>query len=89
MLRKISGRSVSYHIQLSRLQFIDVLRGVTLIGMIVYHFSWNISWFGYLLLGQVVEGGLWLLARIVAFSFLFLAYLVMVSAGKHSGCAFS
>lgn len=56
-----------------RLQWVDVLRGLALAGMIIYHFIWDLSYFSYLAPGQVSQGGLRLFARIVAFSFLFLA----------------
>lgn len=56
-----------------RLQSIDLLRGLALVGMMIYHFSWDLSWFGYHAPGYAAEGWLRLLARAVAFSFLFLA----------------
>jgi len=56
-----------------RLQWVDVLRGLALAGMVVYHFSWDLSYFGYIAPASASQGGLRLLARVVAFSFLFLA----------------
>jgi len=56
-----------------RLHKIDVLRGLALIGMAIYHFSWDLAYFGYID-GNIPESGaLYILARTVAASFLFLA----------------
>lgn len=56
-----------------RLQLIDILRGVALIGMVIYHFSWDLAFYGYLPQEIVSQGGFRLLARCVASAFLFLA----------------
>jgi len=70
----------------SRLQWVDVLRGVALVGMIIYHFSWDLSWFGYLVPEQIAGDGLWLLARVVAFGFLFLAGFSLFLAHRNGIC---
>ncbi|KAA6204862.1 MAG: DUF1624 domain-containing protein [Candidatus Tokpelaia sp.] len=56
-----------------RLQKIDIARGIALIGMVIYHCSWDLSFFGYIS-DQIPQSGvLLLLARSVAAAFLFLA----------------
>ena len=56
-----------------RIGALDTLRGVALIAMASYHFTWDLELFGYLDQGTVTQG-LWkLYARGIASSFLFLA----------------
>lgn len=56
-----------------RIGALDTLRGVALIAMASYHFTWDLELFGYLDQGTATEG-LWkLYARGIASSFLFLA----------------
>ncbi len=56
-----------------RLGRVDVARGVALLAMATYHFSWDIEFFGYLEPGTANTGFLKLYARCIASSFLFLA----------------
>lgn len=54
-----------------RLPLIDAARGAAVIAMIVYHFTWDLRYFGYV--AADVEGGSWrLFARAIATSFLVL-----------------
>ena len=55
-----------------RLEAIDLARGVALAAMAVYHFAWDLEFFGYAAPGMTAEGGWKLFARIIASSFLFL-----------------
>jgi len=56
-----------------RMGGLDTLRGLALIAMASYHFTWNLEYFGYLEPGTATTG-LWkLYARAIASSFLFLA----------------
>jgi uncharacterized membrane protein len=56
-----------------RIGGLDTLRGLALIAMASYHFTWNLEYFGYIDPGTATTG-LWkLYARAIASSFLFLA----------------
>lgn len=56
----------------SRLEAIDLARGAALAAMAVYHFAWDLEFFGYAPPGMTAEGGWKLFARAIATSFLFL-----------------
>ncbi|MGN7293752.1 heparan-alpha-glucosaminide N-acetyltransferase [Rhizobium sp. SAFR-030] len=63
-----------------RIPLIDTLRGLALIAMASYHFTWDLEFFGYIEPGTATEG-LWkLYARSIATSFLFLVGLSLVLA---------
>lgn len=63
-----------------RILMIDTLRGVALLAMASYHFTWDLEFFGYLDPGTATQG-LWkLYARSIASSFLFLAGISLVLA---------
>ncbi|WP_275790867.1 heparan-alpha-glucosaminide N-acetyltransferase [Pararhizobium gei] len=61
-----------------RLWEIDALRGIAIIAMASYHFSWDLEFFGYLDPGTVGTGGFKIYARAIASSFLFLAGVGLV-----------
>lgn len=63
-----------------RLPALDSLRGLALIAMATYHFTWDLEMFGYLEPGTSTEGLLRLYARAIASSFLFLAGFSLVLA---------
>lgn len=56
-----------------RLAFIDASRGMALLAMAIYHFVWDLEFFGYVAAGTAGSGGWKLFARLIASSFLFLA----------------
>lgn len=56
----------------SRLEAIDLARGAALAAMAIYHFAWDLEFFGYAPPGMTAEGGWKLFARGIATSFLFL-----------------
>jgi uncharacterized membrane protein len=58
--------------KLPRIEAIDVARGVALVAMATYHFSWDLEFFGYLDPGTTAHGALKIYARCIASSFLFL-----------------
>lgn len=59
--------------QKHRIEAIDLARGVALVAMAVYHFTWDLEFFGYAPAGMTAAGGWKLFARAIASSFLFLA----------------
>jgi Predicted membrane protein len=61
-----------------RIEIIDTLRGLALVAMATYHFSWDLEFFGYLDPGTTTHGFLKLYARGIAGSFLFLVGLSLV-----------
>ncbi|WP_297323311.1 heparan-alpha-glucosaminide N-acetyltransferase [uncultured Bartonella sp.] len=66
-----------------RLQKVDLLRGFALIGMVIYHFSWDLSYFSYITPEIPAEGILRLLARCIAFCFLFVCgFSLYLAHGK-------
>lgn len=56
----------------SRIGWIDVARGIALVAMAVYHFAWDLEFFGYATPGMTAVGGWKLFARSIASSFLLL-----------------
>lgn len=55
-----------------RIVFFDIARGLALVTMAIYHFSWDLEFFGYLDAGTTEHGGWRLFARAIATSFLVL-----------------
>jgi uncharacterized membrane protein len=55
-----------------RIDAIDIARGVALLAMASYHFTWDLEFFGYATPGMTAVGGWKLYARCIASSFLFL-----------------
>jgi uncharacterized membrane protein len=55
-----------------RIDAIDVARGLALVAMAIYHFTWDLEFFGYVPAGMTAVGGWKLFARCIASSFLFL-----------------
>ena len=55
-----------------RIPAIDLARGAALIAMAIYHFTWDLEFFGYVDAGTTTVGGWKLFARSIASSFLFL-----------------
>jgi uncharacterized membrane protein len=58
--------------QKGRIDAIDVARGVALVAMAIYHFAWDLEFFGYAPPAMTAVGGWKLFARCIASSFLFL-----------------
>ena len=56
-----------------RIHAIDAARGIALIAMAVYHFTWDLDFFGYVRPGLSTTGGWAIFAHLIAGSFLFLA----------------
>ncbi|MEM8751236.1 MAG: heparan-alpha-glucosaminide N-acetyltransferase [Pseudomonadota bacterium] len=64
----------------SRIAVIDTARGVALIAMTIYHFTWDLEFFGWLLPATATTTPLLEFARAIAFSFLFLVGISLVLA---------
>lgn len=64
--------------RLPRIPLIDQARGVALIAMAVYHFTWDLGFFGYIEPETATTGGWRLFARLIAGSFLFLVGFSLV-----------
>lgn len=64
----------------SRIEAIDLARGGALVAMAVYHFTWDLEFFGYADPGMTAQGGWKLFARAIASSFLFLVGVSIVLA---------
>lgn len=63
-----------------RVSVIDVARGVALVAMAIYHFAWDLEFFGYAEPGMTAFGGWKIFARCIASSFLFLVGVSLVLA---------
>ncbi len=63
-----------------RLGRIDIARGIALIAMAIYHFGWDLEFFGYMAPTTTAHGGWKLFARCIASSFLFLVGFSLVLA---------
>lgn len=63
-----------------RIELIDLARGLALVAMAIYHFAWDLEFFGYAAPGMTADGGWRLFARAIASSFLFLAGVSLVLA---------
>ncbi|GAB4354373.1 MAG: DUF1624 domain-containing protein [Oricola sp.] len=63
-----------------RIEWIDLARGLALVAMATYHFSWDLEYFGYLDPGTAGTGPLKWYARAIASSFLVLVGVSLVLA---------
>ncbi|MFK4823316.1 heparan-alpha-glucosaminide N-acetyltransferase [Paenochrobactrum sp. BZR 588] len=67
----------------SRLNRIDIARGLALIAMAIYHTGWDLEFFGYMEPGTASHGGWKLFARLIASSFLILVgFSLYLAHGK-------
>lgn len=66
--------------RMPRVPFIDTLRGVALLAMASYHFTWDLEFFGYLEAGTATHGWFKIYARGIASTFLFLVGFSLVLA---------
>ena len=63
-----------------RVPGIDIARGVALIGMVVFHLTFDLEMVGFVPLGTVSQPGWMIFARLVAGSFVFLAGVSFILA---------
>lgn len=67
-----------------RIELIDIARGLALVAMAIYHFTWDLDFFGYIEPGTSVTGGWKVFARSIASSFLFLVgFSLYLAHGEH------
>ncbi len=64
----------------TRIELLDLARGLALAAMAIYHFTWDLEFFGYVEPGMTAVGGWKLFARCIASSFLFLVGVSLVLA---------
>ena len=69
--------------RLGRIPAIDMARGLALIAMAIYHFTWDLEFFGYVERGLTAVGGWRIFARCIAASFLFLAGVSLYLAHRN------
>jgi uncharacterized membrane protein len=62
----------------SRVPAIDVAKGVALVAMAIYHFVWDLEFFGWVAPFTIQQSGWVIFARSIAASFLFLVGINMV-----------
>ncbi|MEP0942581.1 MAG: DUF1624 domain-containing protein [Rhizobiaceae bacterium] len=55
-----------------RIVVLDVARGIALVAMAIYHFAWDLEFFGWMAPATTLQGGWLYFARSIATSFLFL-----------------
>jgi uncharacterized membrane protein len=66
-----------------RIEAIDAARGIALLAMVSYHFTWDLEFFGYVTPGLTAFGGWKIYARCIASSFLFLVgFSLMLAHGN-------
>ena len=66
----------------ARLPLIDAARGLAIAAMVVYHFSWDLRYFGYITANVTEDFGWRLFARLIAGSFLFIVGVSLVLASR-------
>ena len=70
-------------LKLPRIDLFDILRGLALVAMVIYHFTWDLEFFGWILPGTITEP-LWVyFARGIASSFLILVGISLVLAHRN------
>jgi uncharacterized membrane protein len=64
----------------ARYVFVDVWRGLAIIGVVLYHFGWDLNFFGFISPAVMFSGPVTVFARALAGSFMFLAGVSLVLA---------
>jgi uncharacterized membrane protein len=67
----------------SRIDLVDIARGLALLAMFVFHFAFDLSYFGLIDVDVAVEPGWRMFARLIAGSFLALVGVSLVLATRH------
>lgn len=71
---------ISFSARPKRVVLIDVFRGIALLAMASYHFTWDLEFFGYVEPGLTAFGNWKIYARCIASTFLFLVGVSLVLA---------
>lgn len=66
-----------------RIAAIDIARGIALVAMAIYHFTWDLEFFGYVERGLTAVGGWKMFARCIASSFLVLVGISLYLAHRN------
>ena len=66
----------------ARYVFIDVWRGLAIIGVVIYHFGWDLNFFGFIPASLMFSTPVTVFARALAGSFMFLAGVSLVLANS-------
>src|SRR5690606_25423017 len=66
----------------TRIELVDVARGLALVAMAIYHFVWDLDYFGYIDPGTSSTGGWRIFARCIAISFLFIVGVSLYLANR-------
>jgi uncharacterized membrane protein len=66
----------------ARVALVDAARGVAIAAMVVYHFSWDLGYFGYITANVTEDLGWRIFARAIAGSFLFIVGVSLVLASR-------
>ena len=66
-----------------RIAAIDIARGLALVAMAVYHFAWDLEFFGYAVPGTTLQPEWKYFARAIASSFLMLVGISLVLGHQH------
>ena len=66
----------------ARYVFVDVWRGLAIIGVVIYHFGWDLNFFGFIPASFMFSGPVTVFARALAGSFMFLAGVSLVLAQR-------
>ena len=64
----------------ARYVFVDVWRGLAIIGVVIYHFGWDLNFFGFIPASLMFSTPVTVFARALAGSFMFLAGVSLVLA---------
>jgi len=73
-------KAVAIPVSGSRIAAIDIARAAALLAMAIYHFAWDLEFFGYIEPGTTNAGAWKIFARSIAGSFLFLVGVSLVLA---------
>lgn len=65
-----------------RIAAVDALRGIAIVAMIVYHFSWDLRYFGFISVNVVADPGWKAFARTIAGTFVMLVGVSLVLATR-------
>mgnify|MGYP003116507037 CR=1 FL=1 len=68
----------------ARYVFLDVWRGLAIIGVVIYHFGWDLNFFGFISPAVMFSGPVTIFARALAGSFMFLVGVSLVVANENN-----